>query len=172
MKSNLPTNLKSILLLILFSISCVNLSFAVNNPMSWINEVYDCDAMKYNGEYYFSGNFLNGDMLVSRDLRNWGWRTHVFSFNNSWHTGTDRDIHGSHLRYHNGIFHCYAHLGVSAGNRITHATNNVSPTGTYFEHNRSSGFADWIDSDTFKDDDGTFTFYSTRLVDGESIFSW
>ncbi len=172
MKSYLPTNLKSILLLILFSISCVNLSFAVNNPMSWINEVYDCDAMKYNGEYYFSGNFLNGDMLVSRDLRNWGWRTHVFSFSNSWHTGTDRDIHGSHLRYYNGIFHYYAHLGVSAGNRITHATNNVSPTGTYFEHDRSSGFADWIDSDTFRDDDGTFTFYSTRLVDGESVFSW
>ena len=144
---------------------------AVNNPMSYQSYLYDCDAMKYNGEYYFSGNFLAGDMLVSRDLRNWGWRTHVFSFNNTWHSGTDNDIHGSHIRYENGIFHYYAHLGVSAGNRITHATNNISPLAPYIEHIKTGGIAEWIDSDTFKDDDGSFYFYSTRLVSGESIYS-
>jgi hypothetical protein len=101
MKTNQSTNIKKILFTFVFS----GALFAVNNPMTWQNEVYDCDAMKYNGEYYFSGNFLAGDMLVSRDLRNWGWRTHVFSYNNSWHSGTDRDIHGSHMRYENGVFH-------------------------------------------------------------------
>ena len=155
---------------ILFVLLATTFLFAVNNPMSWQNDVYDCDAMKYNGEYYFSGNFLNGDMLISRDLRNWGWRTHVFSYNNSWHSGTDRDIHGSHMRYENGVFHYYAHLGTADG--ITHATNPVSVLGPYKEPVTSHNFADWIDSDTFKDDDGSFTFYSTKLVDGESIFSW
>ncbi len=159
--------MKTIILFIL--LITTTFLFAVNNPMSYQNALFDSDAMKYNGEYYFSGNFMAGDMLVSRDLRNWGWRTHVFSYNNSWHTsGGDNDIHAPHLRYHNGIFHYYAHLGVHTGqDGIVHATNNYSPTGTYIEPNTSSPFSQWIDSDTFKDDDGTFTFYSTEITSGE-----
>ena len=137
--------------------------------MSYQDALYDCDAMKYNGEYYFSGNFMYGDMLVSRDLRNWGWRTHVFSFNNSWYTPTDpvnpdRDIHASHMRYYNGIYYYYAQLGVD----IILATNNVSPLGTYYEH-YDYNFASKIDADTFIDDDGTPTFYSTRFESGNTI---
>ena len=171
MKMNQLTNLKSALLLILFVFSCINLSFAVNNPMSYQSALFDSDAMKYNGEYYFSGNFMAGDMLVSRDLRNWGWRVHAFSWNNSWHSGSsDSDIHGPHLRYENGVFHYYAHLGVGTsepGGNITHATNNVSPLGPYTEQNTSSPFSPYIDADTFKDDDGTFHFYSTKISSGE-----
>jgi len=168
MKLNQLINVKRFLSLILFLYA--SFSFAVNNPMSWQSEMYDCDTMKYNGEYYFSGNFINGDMLISRDLRNWGWRTHVFSYNNSWHSGTDRDIHGSHMRYENGVFHYYAHLETADG--ITHATNPVSVLGPYSEPVTAHNFAMNIDSDTFKDDDGSFTFYSTKFISGESIYSY
>ena len=113
MKTVQTTIIKNIFHSIAFLFCFANLSFAVDNPMSYQNALFDSDAMKYNGEYYFSGNFMAGDMLVSRDLRNWGWRVHAFSWNNSWHSGSsDSDIHGPHLRYENGIFHYYAHLGV------------------------------------------------------------
>ena len=155
----------TILLLTLFA----GVSFAVNNPMSYQNALYDSDAMKYNGEYYFSGNFTCGDMLASRDLRNWGWRTHVFSWNNSWYTPTDptnpdHDIHASHMRYYNGIFYYYTQLGED----IILATNNVGPLATYFEP-YDYNFASKIDADTFRDDDGTFIFYSTRFESGNTI---
>ncbi len=173
MKLKQLINVKKFLSLILFLYA--SFSFAVNNPMSWQNEMYDCDTMKYNGEYYFSGNFLGGDMLISRDLRNWGWRTHVFSYNNSWHTpkdpnNPDRDIHGSHMRYENGVFHYYAHLETADG--VTHATNPVSVVGPYTEPVTSHEFTKNIDSDTFKDNDGSFYFYVTKFNSGESIYSY
>ena len=156
-------------LFFLFILFWSHFTLAVNNPMSYQDALFDSGAMKYNGEYYFSGNFTCGDMLASRDLRNWGWRTHVFSWNNSWHTPTDptnpdHDIHASHMRYYNGIFYYYTQLGVD----IVLATNNVGPLETYIEPNGST-FASKIDADTFRDDDGTFIFYSTRFESGNTI---
>ena len=158
---------KITLLFVLFATSFI---LAVNNPMSYQNALFDSDAMKYNGEYYFSGNFMAGDMLVSRDLRNWGWKTHVFSWNNSWYSPTDPanpniDIHDSNMRYYNGIFYYYAQLGID----IILATNNISPLGPYHEH-YDYNFASKIDADTFMDDDETFTFYSTRFESAERYF--
>jgi len=158
-----------IILFVLFAASFIS---AVDNPMSYQSALFDSDTVKYNGEYYFSGNFMEGDMLVSRDLRNWGWRSHVFSWNNSWHTpflpeNPDRDIHGPHMRYHNGTFHYYAHLEVNSpdhGN-IVHATS-TDILGPYAE-TTTIPFAQYIDADTFIDDDGSFHFYSTRVHDGE-----
>jgi len=54
----------------------IRIAGAVNNPMSYRAALFDSNTMKYNGEYYFSGNFMAGDMLVSRDLRNRGWQNH------------------------------------------------------------------------------------------------
>ena len=56
---------------------------AVNNPISYNTEITDCDVIKYNGEYYITGNWLSGDMLRSRDLESWGEQRHIFSWSNS-----------------------------------------------------------------------------------------
>ena len=146
-------------------------SFAVDNPVSYITEINDCDVIKYNGEYYIQGNWLKGDMLRSRNLESWGERTHVFSWNNTWHTQVnmtdpDYDIHGTHIRYDNGLFHLYAHLDVSDG--ITHATSS-NIWGPYIEP-VDSAFAIHIDSDTFKDDDGSLYFYSTKFSGGNGNY--
>lgn len=145
---------------------------AADNPFSYMVGINDCDVLKYNGEYYITGNWLAGDMLSSSDLRSWGRRTHVFSYDNTWHLpidpgDPDRDIHGTHLRYHNGQFHLYAHLEVVDG--IAHAVSD-SIWGPYVEP-LDAPFANWIDADTFKDEDGALHFYSTRIAGGqERIF--
>jgi len=92
-------------------------SSGLNNPISYVREINDCGVIKHNGEYFISGNWLKGDMLSSRDLVSWGERKHVYSWTASWHSQVDSrhrdfDIHGTHIRYHNGTFHLYAHLGV------------------------------------------------------------
>ena len=164
---------KKILLTTIFLASLS--AFAVNNPFTYYSWLHDGDAMKYNGEYYFSCNSMSGDSLVSRDLKNWGWRTHVFSYSNTWHTPTnpakpDKDIHGPHMRYYNGIFHYYAHLHVGTsepGGNILHATDNTSPLGPYIEVDHTAPFSKYIDSDTFRDDDSTFYFYSSVVDDGK-----
>lgn len=153
--------------LLLGVVCCMN-ARAVNNPISYNTEINDCDVIKYNGEYYMQGNWLKGDMLRSRDLESWGERQHVFSWNNTWHTQVnqtdpDYDIHGTHIRYHNGTFHLYAHLDVQDG--ITHATSS-SIWGPYTEP-VNSPFAHWIDADTFLDENGSLYFYSTRIVSGK-----
>lgn len=78
-------------------------------------------------------------------------------------TDPDYDIHGTHIRYHNGTFHLYAHLDVSDG--ITHATSS-NIWGPYTEPVNAK-FTDWIDADTFKDDNGSLYFYSTQIARGE-----
>jgi hypothetical protein len=112
-------------------------------------------------------------MISSRDLENWGSRTHVFSWNNTWHTAVNpsdpyADIHGTHLRYINGTFHLYAHLGTTANDGITHATSS-NIWGPYIEP-VNSRFAQNIDADTFIDEDSLMYFYSTRFLNGESIY--
>ncbi|RKX39568.1 MAG: hypothetical protein DRP64_14070, partial [Verrucomicrobia bacterium] len=144
---------------------------AVDNPVSYVGQINDCDAIKYNGEYYITGNWLRGDMLSSRDLRSWGERTHVFSWNNTWHSPVntddrDFDIHGTHIRYYNGIFHLYAHLDVVDG--ITHATSS-NIWGPYTEP-VDSVFAADIDADTFLDEDGSLHFYVTRFSNNGNYY--
>jgi GH43 family beta-xylosidase/regulation of enolase protein 1 (concanavalin A-like superfamily) len=147
-------------------------AYTVDNPISYNASINDCDVIKYNGEYYIQGNWLKGDMLRSRDLESWGERRHVFSWNNSWHTRVnpddpDYDIHGTHIRYINGIFHLYAHLDAQNGQSgITHAVSN-DIWGPYTEP-VDSPFAQWIDADTFLDDDGSLYFYSTVIQSGQS----
>lgn len=164
------TRFISISILSLAVLFCSN-ALAVNNPASYLTEINDCDVIKYNGEYHIQGNWLRGDMLVSRDLESWGGRKHVYSWTASWHTAVnatdpDYDIHGTHIRYHNGTFHLYAHLDVSDG--IVHA---VSPNiwGPYTEP-VDANFAGNIDADTFQDDDGSLFFYSTRFISGNQNY--
>jgi hypothetical protein len=156
-----------------FSLLIVSCGFAADNPITYITDVHDCDVVKYNGEYYLSGNWIRGDMISSRDLENWGSRTHVFSWNNTWHTAVnpsdrDADIHGTHLRYVNGTFHLYAHLGTTANDGITHAVSN-NIWGPYTEP-VNSRFAQNLDADTFINEDGLMYFYMTKFNTGESIW--
>lgn len=80
----------------------------MDNPFSYEDGINDCDVIKYNGEYYITGNWLGGDMFRSRNLTDWGERTHVFSWNNTWHVqrsaNPDSDIHGTHIACETGYF--------------------------------------------------------------------
>lgn len=141
---------------------------AMDNPVSYEDRINDCDVIKYNGEYYITGNWLGGDMFRSRNLTDWGERTHIFSWNNSWHVqrnaNPDMDIHGTHIAYDNGQFHLYAHLDTPAGNLlgIVHAVSNHA-MGPYTEPADAPFAADTIDVKTFRDEDGRLYFYSTRF---------
>jgi hypothetical protein len=42
--------------------------WAMDNPFSYEDGINDCDVIKYNGEYYITGNWLGGDMFRSRNL--------------------------------------------------------------------------------------------------------
>lgn len=163
---------KGIVLLTLFLFAAVGCSFAVDNPISYIGSVNDCDVIKCNGEYYLSGNWLGGDMIRSRDLENWGNRTHIFSYTNTWHTpkNGDLDIHGTHLRYDNGVYHLYAHLDCVSPETvsITHATSSTV-LGPYSELTPPSPFAANIDAGTFMDEDGSFYFYDVWFNSGNQI---
>lgn len=144
--------------------------WAVNNPVIQDGYVNDCDVMKYNGEYYISGNWIAGDMLYSRDLQHWGHRTHIFSWTNSWYVneypGTpDLAIHDNHLRYDNGTFHLYCQLGAD----ITHAVSS-NVWGPYNELSLSSPFSGKIGAEVFLDDDGKFYFYPTRFNNGNQTY--
>lgn len=149
----------------------------VDNPVSYDKRINDCDVIKYNGEYYIHGNWLNGGMLVSRDLEHWGGEKHVYSWNNTWHKqrnrNRDKDIHASHIRYHNGFFHLYAQLDVYDG--IAHAVSR-SIWGPYTEPVVQHAFVDGpvIDADTFVDDNGTRYFYCDYRVgvNGHEIRAW
>ncbi len=150
---------------------------AVDNPVIGLSSIHDCDVLKYNGEYYITGNWLYGDVLVSADLENWGQRRHVFSWSNSWHTPSnpadpDADIAGSHLRYANGVFHFYTQLAL---NDITHAVSD-SVLGPYEEVSvdapfcpRVTGSTQQIDAEVFVDTDGRAYFYCVNKVGGENL---
>ena len=140
--------------------------FAFDNPFSYISGINDCDVIKYNGEYYITGNWLGGDMFRSRNLSDWGERVHIFSPSNSWHvprnSNPDMDIHGTHIAYDNGTFHLYAHLDTTATVSIVHAISD-SPTGPYTEPVDAPFDVATIDVKTFKDQDGSLHYYSTRF---------
>ena len=139
---------------------------AFDNPFSYNGRINDCDVIKYNGEYYITGNWLGGDMYSSRNLADWGDRTHIFSPNNSWHiprnSNPDMDIHGTHIAYDNGMFHLYAHLDTTATVSIVHAVSS-NVTGPYTEPVDSPFDVATIDVKTFKDLDGSLHYYSTRF---------
>lgn len=141
---------------------------AMDNPVSYEDGINDCDVIKYNGEYYITGNWLGGDMFRSRNLTDWGQRKHVFSWDNSWHvqrnTNPDMDIHGTHIAYDNGLFHLYAHLDTPSGNLlgIVHAVSN-NVLGPYTEPVDAPFDSSTIDVNTFKDLDGSLHYYSTRF---------
>lgn len=141
---------------------------AMDNPVSYENGINDCDVIKYNGEYYITGNWLGGDLFRSRNLADWGERTHIFSVNNTWHVprnaNPDMDIHGTHIAYDNGVFHLYAHLDTPSGNvlGIVHATSN-HVIGPYTEPVDAPITTETIDVKTFKDEDGSLHYYSTRF---------
>lgn len=149
-------------LVYVFMIIFVQSSSAVDNPISSDRRINDCDVIKYNGEYYITGNWLNGNMLSSDDLENWGEEKHVFSWDNEWHKqmnpNPDKDIHASHIRYENGFFHLYTQLDVYDG--ITHAVSR-DIWGPYKEPHIKEAFLGGpvIDAETFVDDDGSWYFY-------------
>lgn len=134
----------------------------------------DCGVMKFSGEYYIIGNMLAGDMFISRDLVHWGNRTHVFSMNNDWATGNasgDRNIHACDPSYYNGIFNLY--WSVNRGDlgivQIGHAISD-KPLGPYHEPERKHWFDSKIDAHLFRDDDGSFYFYSVKFTAGNVIW--
>lgn len=140
----------------------------MDNPVGYEDGINDCDVIKYNGEYYITGNWLGGDMFRSRNLTDWGQRSHIFSWNNTWHvqrnTNPDMDIHGTHIAYDNGLFHLYAHLDTPSGNLlgIVHAVS-TNATGPYTEPLDTPFATNTIDVKTFKDEDRSLYFYSTRF---------
>ena len=139
---------------------------AFDNPFSYNGSINDCDVIKYNGEYYITGNWLGGDMYQSRNLTDWGGRKHIFSPDNTWHvprnSNPDMDIHGTHIAYDNGVFHLYAHLDTPQTVSIVHAISD-SPTGPYSEPVNAPFDVATIDVKTFKDLDGSLHYYSTRF---------
>jgi hypothetical protein len=134
----------------------------------------DCGVLKFNGEYYLIGNSLAGDMFVSPDLVHWGNRTHVFSMNNDWtpgNTASDRNINACDPSYYNGAFNLY--WSVDRGDQgvvqIGHAVSD-NPLGPYHEPDRTHWFASKIDAHLFRDDDGSFTFFSVKFDAGNHIW--
>jgi GH43 family beta-xylosidase len=145
-----------------------SLAGALDNPVSHDRGITDCDVIKVNGEYYLTGNWLGGDMYCSDNLTDWGGRKHIFSYKNSWHVAKssppDMDIHGTHIAYENGKFHLYAHLEAAQGTLlgIVHAVSD-SVDGPYKEPLDAPFDVDTIDSKTFRDEDGSLHWYSTRF---------
>ena len=158
--------IKNIITLFICLLSLSNQIFGMDNPISYEDGINDCDVIKYNGEYYITGNWLGGDMFRSRNLTDWGERKHIFSPDNTWHvprnSNPDMDVHGTHIAYENGIFHLYAHLDTTETLGIVHAiSDNVM--GPYTEP-IDAPIATWtIDVKTFKDEDGSLHYYSTRF---------
>jgi regulation of enolase protein 1 (concanavalin A-like superfamily) len=157
------------IVIVVFATLLLNASVhAVNNPFSRVDGINDCGVMKYNGEYYIQGNWLNGDMLSSGDLQNWGNRTHVIDNVGSWapdHPGNPLYVHASHPVYVDGVFHLY--FGMDS--KIGHATG-TNPWGMYTEPNPSTYFALDIDPAYFRDEDGKSYFYKVRFVSGNQIW--
>ena len=149
---------------------------AVPNPVLFParGSAADCGVMKFNGEYYLIGNTLAGDMFVSPDLVHWGNRTHVFSMRNDWtpgNTSTDRNINACDPSYYNGVFHLY--WSVDRGDQgvvqIGHAVSD-QPLGPYHEPETKRWFDSKIDAHLFRDDDGSFYFYTVKFNAGNQIW--
>lgn len=151
-------------------------ALAVPNPVLSLQNgnAADCGTMKFNGEYYLTGNYLAGDMIVSPDLVTWGNRTHVFSMSNDWaqgRAGRDREIHACDPNYYNGTFNLY--WSVNRGDMgIVHIGHAVSDKvlGPYQEPERAHWFDSSIDAQLFRDDDGSFYFYSVKFNHGNQIW--
>ncbi len=135
----------------------------------------DCGVMKFNGEYYIIGNSLAGDMFVSPDLVHWANRTHVFSMHNDWtpgNTSSDRCINACDPSYYNGTFNLYWDVdrGDQGVVQIGHAVAD-QPLGPYHEPETRHWFASKIDPHLFRDDDGSFYFYSVKFNAGNHIWA-
>jgi len=147
--------------------SFVGAGYSVPNPVLY--KVADSGVMKYNGEYYILGTDTYGDMYSSENLVNWGQKTHVFSMNNAWATGTDGDderIHACDVQYIDGVFHLYWSVNLDTVKGIGHATSTSGPLGPYVEPVTATMFGTKIDPALFVDDDGTPYFYTVKFPHG------
>jgi len=154
----------------LVAVFCMNAA-AVNNPVSFVVDINDVGVMKYNGEYYIQGNWLDGDMLYSPDLENWYNRTHVIEDVGSAWAGEKAGshwVHASQPYYENGTFHLYYGMGLYVG----HATSD-NPWGMYTEPVAAPLASNTIDPMIFKDDDGAYYMYTAMLgggIPGEELY--
>lgn len=164
---------------LLFSL-CVCANYqgaALDNPMIWgygntyayQNDVIDVGVMKYNGEYYVTGNWMDGNMLVSKDMVNWDNRTKVLSLSDvAWATVTDDEqIHASDINYHNGVFHLFFQVYNSGDGqqRIGHATSST-PLGTYTDPSATPFGVQCIDAELYRAPDGQYYYYNTQFTAG------
>lgn len=141
--------------------------WAADNPFLRADSVNDCDVLKYNGEYYITGNWLSGQMLFSHDLVNWGNRRKVITHVGGWattHPYDDLQIHASDLTYQNGVFHHYFQVD----DKIGHAIGS-SPWGMYTEPAPATAFGSNIDAEYFRDDSGDSYFYTVKFSSGNVI---
>lgn len=148
-------------------LAIASLASAIDNPVSRVDGVNDCGTMKYNGEYYISGNWLAGDMLSSPDMVNWGNRKQVIWNNFGWqdtHPYDDNYIHAPELKYINGVFHYW----FGADTEIGHATA-TNPWGPYTEP-VSTEFDVKIDPNYFRDKNGSQYFYKVLFNNGNQIY--
>lgn len=128
----------------------------------------DCGVLKYNGEYFITGNWLSGNMFSSRDLVNWGNCTKVITHVGGWatiHPYDDLWIHDSDPNYVNGVFHLYFQVD----EKIGHATAST-PWGPYTEPVPASAFDSGIGADYFRDENGSNYFYTTKFPYGNVIY--
>jgi hypothetical protein len=128
----------------------------------------DCGVVKYNGEYFITGNWLSGKMFSSRDLVNWGNGTKVITHVGGWapvHPNDDLWIHDSDPNYVNGVFHLYFQVD----DKIGHATAS-SPMGPYTEPVPGPAFDSGIGADYFRDENGSNYFYTTKFPFGNVIY--
>lgn len=145
---------------ILIVIFFTSLSYGVANPVISATMVADCDAMKYNGQYYLIGLGTNGRMYTSNNLVNWTLSPAAVVGLPSWGSGNASDIHANDLIYFNGTFYMY----VQHNNRISLATSN-GPMGPYtypgndYMIPQSPDDYNAIDPEYFRDIDGDEYFY-------------
>lgn len=164
---------------VLLTIFCVAAAPAIENPVSWLSEIdgkpqglADCGVMRFNGEYYITGNWLAGHMLASTDLTTWDRVTKVITNDFSWpniHPGgtpdADNWIHASDPSYANGLFRLHFQVDTELG----YATA-TSPWGPYTQPVDAPFVGgDGIDAHLFIDEDGTPYYYLVRFDGGNVI---
>ncbi|MEI7908428.1 MAG: family 43 glycosylhydrolase [Verrucomicrobiota bacterium] len=148
------------------------LSPAADNPFLRATDAMDSGTLKYNGEYFMTGNWMSGNMYSSRDLVNWGNRKQVITHVGGWATTpskryADAEIHASDPNYINGVFHLYFQVDDKIGHAVA-----TSPWGPYTEPVPATAFAGRIDAEYFRDDNGNQYFYTVQFPGtGNVIYS-
>ncbi len=186
------TPVKHTISLVTFIIVAFSVIFSFATPNPVFNGAVESDVFKYNGEYYFMAHGFGGDtfslgggMKSSTNLVNWPDQAHVFSMtDNLWAPPNDGDgnIHVPDLIYdYDGTIHLYW-SGVRA--LIGHAESiSEEPMDWYNDdndapfdgHEEGATIFDWdrrIDPHCFKDDDGKYYFYTTKLNAPEGNVIW